>query len=150
MKTRFSIVAAAFVALQAAACGGGADQGQAGQASASVRLPLAPGRPGVAYLMLPISGDRGALVSVTSPRIARIELHETMAAGSMSSMRPLPRIAVHDGEVLAFAPGGRHLMLFGVDPALHPGDTVNLSFNFERGAPQAVAARVVAANERRP
>ena len=147
MKQAFSALLAASLAFQVAACSGGGDAGAAAGSSATVRLPLAPGRPGIAYLMLPVSGERGALVSVTSPRIGRIEMHETMATGSMSSMRPLARIPVRAGQVLAFAPGGRHLMLFEMDPRLHAGDRVELSFNFEQGAPQRVSATVATGDE---
>ena len=146
MKRTAWLLAAA-LAVPAAGCDGASNSTPAAEQAATVRLPLAPGRPGVAYLSLRVRGDRGALVSVTSPRIGRIEMHETMSSGSMSSMRPLQRIPIRDGEEIAFVPGGRHLMLFGMDPALRPGDTVALSFNFERGAPERLPATVVAAND---
>lgn len=147
MKNGFFAFAAGLLALQAAGCGenGGTD---ARQAAATIRLPLVPGRPGVGYLMLPVMGDRGALVSVTSPRIGRIEMHESMTSGGMSSMRPLQRIPVEDGQVLAFAPNGRHLMLFDMDPRLRAGDRVDLSFNFDVGGPQQVEATVVTGDAR--
>ena len=147
MKRGVSALASVLIALQAAACGGGGGEAARNDA-ATIRLPLAPGRPGVGYLMLPVRGNRGALVSVTSPRIGRIELHETMSSGGMSSMRPLGRIPVRDGQLIAFAPTGRHLMLFEMDPTLRAGDRVLLSFNFERGEPQDVTATVTTGDAR--
>ena len=57
---------------------------------------------------------------------------------------PLERIPVRDGETLAFAPGGRHLMLFDVDPAVRAGGRIELVLNFERGDPVTLVAEVVA------
>lgn len=109
------------------------------------RLAAVPGRPAAAYLALPIRGDRGALLSVSSPQAARVEMHETMSAGTMASMRPLARVPVRDGDLLAFSPGGRHVMLFGVDPAVRPGGRLTLILNFERGPPLPLDVAVIAA-----
>lgn len=108
---------------------------------ATVRLPAVPGRPGAGYLSLNIQGDKGALVSVTSPQAGRIEMHETMrGGGQMSAMRPLARIPVSDGETVRFEPGGRHLMLYDLTEDLAPGGRVVLSFHFERGPPETIEA----------
>ena len=115
-----------------------------------VRLAAVPGRPASAYLAVPIRGDRGALVSVTSPKAARVEMHETMTQGTMTSMRPIARIPVRDGEMLGFSPGGRHLMLFGLDPAVRPGGRLSLILNFERGPPLPLDAAVIAAGGEAP
>jgi periplasmic copper chaperone A len=113
----------------------------------NIRLAAVPGRPAAGYFELRIEGDRGALVSVTSPQAGRIEMHETMSSGSMSSMRPLQRIAVRDGDNLVFAPGGRHLMIYDVDPAVRPGGELSFTLNFERGPPRTLSATVRAAGE---
>jgi periplasmic copper chaperone A len=109
-----------------------------------VRLPAVPGRPAVGYFELDIDGDRGALTGVASPQARRVEMHETMAAGTMSAMRPLRRIPVR-GERLTFAPGGRHLMLYELAPAVRAGGRILLVLHFERGEPRTLAARVEAA-----
>ena len=64
----------------------------------------------------------------------------------MASMRPLARIDVRYGEIV-FAPGGRHLMLFGVDPALKPGDQIPLVLHFSNKGVAAVSARVIGPGE---
>jgi copper(I)-binding protein len=111
--------------------------------TAVVRMPAVPGRPAAGYFELRIRGDRGALVSVDSPHAGRIELHETMSSGNMSSMRPLERIPVRDGEMLSFRRGGRHLMLFDLDRNLAPGDQVILLLEFERGTPVGISATLM-------
>lgn len=112
----------------------------------TVRLAAVPGRPAAGYFELAIEDDLGALVSVTSPQARRVEMHETMSAGNMTSMRPLARIPVRKGERLSFAPGGRHLMLFDVDPNIRPGGRIMLVLHFERGgASRPLSFQVVSA-----
>jgi copper(I)-binding protein len=133
-------ILAALAAL--AACG---NPGPAAPPSptATIRIAAVPGRPAAGYLSLTVHGDRGALLSVTSPKARRIEMHETMTSGNMSAMRPLERIEVRDGETLRFTPGGRHLMIFDLDPRIPAGGHVTLLFNFERGGAQIVSALLV-------
>src|ERR1051325_2759457 len=135
-------IAAALLAL--AACGRSGEELDVLPAPA-VRLAAIPGRPAAGYLALLIHGDRGALVSVTSPQAARIEMHETMSAATMTSMRPLARIPVHDGDTLTFSPGGQHLMLFGLAPSVRPGPRIALILHFERGQAERLTAAVEAA-----
>jgi copper(I)-binding protein len=133
-------ILAALLAL--AACGNPGPSA-ATSPTATIRLAAVPGRPAAGYLSLAVRGDRGALVSVTSPLAGRIEMHETMASGTMTSMRPLLRIPVRDGDILAFTPGGRHLMLFDLDRSVSAGSRVALVFHFERGGPATLSAEVV-------
>jgi periplasmic copper chaperone A len=110
-----------------------------------VRLPAVAGRPASGYFSLTIDGDRGALMSVTSRQARRTEMHETMNGANMTSMRALDRISVNNGDEVTFTPGGRHLMLYDLDPGIRPGSHIILVFNFERGPPRSLDARVVAA-----
>ena len=113
-------------------------------AMAQVRLAAVPGRPAAGYLSLVVGGDRGALVSVSSPQAGRVEMHETMAHGNVSSMRPVARIPVRGGEMISFTPGGRHLMLYDLAPAVGAGGRMDLILHFERGGDEALVAEVVA------
>ncbi len=150
MRTSVSILAAL---LALSACGQPAISGNDASANTAatnavsavtgpvVRLPAVAGRPGSGYFDYRVEGDRGALVSVTSPQVGRIEMHETMnMAGHMSEMRPIARIPVRDGETLSFAPGGRHLMLFDIDRSVAAGSRIDLILHFERGDPVTIGA----------
>jgi copper(I)-binding protein len=137
MRTIVSVLAAL---LMLAGCGRTADSELPSDNPAVIRLPVVTGRPGSGYFDLRIAGDHGALLSVTSPEADRIEMHETMMSGTMASMRPIARIPVRDGELLRFAPGGRHLMVYGIRPGVAAGDTIHLVFHFERGGTQQLAA----------
>lgn len=120
-----------------------APKGAAAAPGAIVRLHAVPGRPAAGYFDYRVAGDRGALVSVSSPQAGRVEMHETMNRGGMSEMRPLARIPVRDGEALSFTPGGRHLMLFDVARDIPAGGRIALILHFERGDPVTISATLV-------
>lgn len=60
------------------------------------------------------SGRTVTLVGVHSDAVRTIEMHETVHENGMAGMRRLPSVALAPGSTVPFAPGGRHLMLFGV------------------------------------
>lgn len=108
-----------------------------------VRLAAVPGRPAAGYFDYRVTGERGALASVSSPQAARVEMHETMTMGNMSEMRAIGRIPVRDGDTLHFAPGGRHLMLFDIARDVPAGGRIDLVLHFERGGPVTLPATLV-------
>lgn len=114
---------------------------------ARVQLPPVGGRPGVAYFTLTSNNDPTKLVSVTSPRVERIELHETVTEGGVSRMRPLDSSVFPGNGKLVFEQAGKHAMLFGIDPDIKSGDTIPLTFNFEPAPPVTVEAQVGAIGE---
>lgn len=116
-----------------AACQGAPQQPAVTVTDAVVTVPAVPGGPGAGYFILRGAGGGGTLQAMASPRVERIELHETRSEGGMSRMAAIGQVAVGNGEV-RFEPGGKHAMLFGVDPALKVGDRLTLTFTFE-GAP---------------
>ena len=142
---RLILATAAFLAL--AAC----DRGQPPEPEvevedATVMLPVVPGRPGAAYFTLRANNDPTRIVSVTSPKAERIELHETREENGISKMGPMKDLTFPPGGVLEFKPGGRHSMVFGIDPSLKAGDRISLTFTFEPATPVTVEAEVHAAN----
>ena len=112
-----------------------------------VRLPPVSGRPAAAYFTLESNNDPTKLVSVSSPKVERIELHGTATEGGIARMRPVEDLVFPSNLKLEFAPGERHAMLFGVDPALKPGDSIPLTFTFEPAPSVTVQARVRAFGE---
>ena len=141
---RLILATAALLAL--AACNQGPPPKSAVEVEeAMVMLPVVPGRPGAAYFTLRTNNDPTKIVSVTSPRIERIELHETRQENGVSKMQPIADTTFPAGGVTEFKPGGRHAMLFGLDPALKPGDKIPLTFTFEPAPAVTVEAEVHAA-----
>lgn len=121
-----AIAAALCVAL--AACGNPKPVREAEVVDAWVRLPAAPGRPGAAYFTVRAGADSLTLTKVTSPRVERVELHESNMTDGMMQMTPIPSLPIAAGEDAQFVPGGRHAMLFGIDPAVKAGDKIALRF----------------------
>jgi periplasmic copper chaperone A len=139
MRMTVPILAAA---LSLAGCGQTSEPICVTAPAPSIRLPAVPGGPGAGYFSI---RAQSVLVSVSSPRVQRIEMHETMTSGQMTSMRPIARATADQCGEISFGPGGRHLMLFGIDPIVRPGDDIPLVFHFEEGHQRTMAATVVAA-----
>lgn len=116
-----------------------------------VRLPAVAGRPGAAYFTLSGGASGATLLKVSTPAAIRTELHESMAGHSgMMSMKPIAQVAVAGGEQLAFAPGGKHVMLYDVSPSVKPGQSVPLSLALADGSTLTAEAKVVAAGDAAP
>jgi copper(I)-binding protein len=111
-----------------------------------VRLPAVAGRPAAAYFTLH-GGEKGAiLIGVSSPDAKSASLHESMTMNGMSSMAPLTQIAAPAGGKVTFEPGGKHVMLFDLKPAIAPGGTVRLRFAFADGKTLDASLPAVAAS----
>ncbi|HEY9552071.1 copper chaperone PCu(A)C [Allosphingosinicella sp.] len=115
-----------------------------------IRLPAVGGRPASGYFTAAAGAMPEAIVNVTSPSPGRLEMHESMSDGGMSSMRQIETVPFEAGEPLMFEPGGKHLMLFSLDPTVKPGDTLALTFAFSRAQPVTVQAQVIAAGDPAP
>ena len=119
------------------------DSASLGVSDAWIRLSPVPNSPSAAYFTLHGGKAAEQLTAVTSPQVQRSEMHETMAGDhAMSMMAPLRQVAVPAGGTVTFAPGGNHVMLFGLDPAASAGREVRLDFAFASGRTLSAKARV--------
>jgi len=118
---------------------------------AFVRLAAVEGRPAAAYFTLDGGATDATLVSVATDAAIRVELHESMAAsGGMMTMDAVRAVPVKAGATVAFAPGGKHAMLFDVNPRITPGTKVPLTFAFADGTRVRADAHVIAAGDPAP
>ena len=70
----------------------------------------------VAYLDLSNRGSAEVtLLKATSSHAKTIEIHQSTRRGNMVSMRRLDKVVIPGKETVRLAPGGLHLMLFGVE-----------------------------------
>jgi copper(I)-binding protein len=127
------LLAPTFAATLLAACQRPPEPPRVSVENAVVTVPAVPGGMGAAYFTLKTNQDATRLVSISSPSIQSIELHETREQGGRTQMAPLDAQGAVFGpsEPLTFAPGGKHAMLMGMDPALKVGGKVRLTFNFD-------------------
>lgn len=115
-----------------------------------VRLPAVSGRPGAAYFTLKGGKTADTLLSVSTSAALRAELHETMAHDGRMSMQPIRDVPLPAGGTLAFAPGGKHVMLFDIGPNVKVGDKVPLAIALAGGKRIEVQAQVVGAGDPPP
>jgi copper(I)-binding protein len=115
-----------------------------------VRLPAVQGNPGAAYFTLKGGREAEALVAASSPAAVRAELHESMEHGGMMSMAPVKSVALPAGGEIAFAPGGKHVMLYDIAPSVQPGETMPLVLSLADGSKLETQAKVVAAGQPAP
>jgi len=103
------------------------------------------GRPAAAYFTVHGGPTPTTLISVTTDVAIKSEMHETMAKNGVTSMTPLARVDIPANTDVAFAPGGRHVMLFDMNSGIKPADRVTLTFAFADGTRIINNATVVAA-----
>jgi copper(I)-binding protein len=148
-KVRKKSIAATALALCLLA--GGCDRppphGSVRVGEATVRLPAVEGQPGSAYFALEAGSEGTRLLSVSSPLVRRIELHESKMEGSVSRMKRQKDVEFPPHGKLVFEPGGRHAMLFGINSAVKAGTKLPLTFAFNVAPPVTVDAEVRALGE---
>ena len=115
-----------------------------------VRLAAVPGSPAAAYFRLNGGPTDNVLLTVTTEVAIKSELHETASTGGAMTMRPIQRVALPADSELSFAPGGKHVMLFNVNPGIKAGSRVPLVFTFVDGLRIEYNARAIAAGDPPP
>ena len=106
--------------------------------NAWVRGPLAGRTVTAAYCDIANFGDRPVdIIGFDSDHPGlRVEIHESTEHGGMMQMRRLARVTIPAKATVSFAPGGKHLMLFGFDGSaevtlaatLESGETIPVVF----------------------
>ena len=73
------------------------------------------------------------ITGATSQAFAEAMIHETRVENGMSSMQHVDRLPLPAKGSVAFAPGGRHLMLMDPARALREGDKVRITLRLADG-----------------
>ena len=95
------------------------------------------------YLMLVnATAAEDVLVGVSSPRAARVEVHEMTMQDGVMQMRAVERLAVPAGGSIELAPSGRHLMFYGVAQPFAEGEAIPVRLTFERAGEMDVSLPV--------
>jgi len=128
-----------------------APKGEVSASNGWVRLPAVASQPGAAYFIVNGGATPDTLLAVSSPAALKAELHESMKGEhGMMAMQPLKDVAVPAGARLEFAPGGRHVMLFSIGPAVKAGQKIPLQLSFASGKTVQIDAQVVGAGDPAP
>jgi copper(I)-binding protein len=119
-----------------------------GVSDVRISLPAVPGRPGAAYFTLKGGEKDNRLLQLSSPQIIRTELHESKMEGGVMSMTAIEGgVAVPSGGTVKFEPGGKHAMLFDINPSVKAGGKIKLSFTYADGRVIETDATVKAAGD---
>lgn len=137
---------AAFTVLMLASC---APDPELRIDDAVVRLAATPKNPAAGYFTVVGGPKADRLLDVSSPVVIRTEMHESMAGHSgMMSMKPIEGgIEVPAGRAVEFKPGGKHVMMFNVNPGIVPPRTLQMIFTFASGERITVDAQVKRAGD---
>lgn len=107
---------------------------------AVVRLSAVPGRPAAGYFAVDGTAQVDRLIAVIAAPPTRIELHESMAMHGATTMAKLDGVDVPANGRLSFAPGGKHLMIFGLPASVKSGSSLPLTFVFAHAGKVPVKA----------
>ena len=118
--------------------------------AAWVRLNAVATGPAAAYFDVRGGATPATLISVSTDTAVRAEMHRSRMTGTMATMTPLTSIDVPAKTVVHFAPGGRHVMLFNVNPGVKSGGAMTFTFTFADGERILQTATVVAAGDPAP
>lgn len=106
-----------------------------------VRLPAVPRQPAALYFTIRGGAVDDTLIGVSADNAIRAEMHRTMKApDGMAAMTPLAEVTVPAHATLKFAPGGLHVMLFDVNPAIKPPRVMPINFTFRSAAHYTISA----------
>ena len=153
MKTFTTLILAILVLSFVSACGASTESGASSSAGDAPQIkvmdpwsrpsPMMAGN-GVVYMMLMNEGGSAdKLVSVETDVAEVAELHETKMENDVMKMSPIEGgIEVPAGGSAELKPGGMHVMLINLKKELVPGETVELTLNFEKSSPLTVKAEI--------
>lgn len=94
-----------------------------------------PGGQGPAAGYMTIHGGEQPvkLLRVTSEGAMRIEMHESVEDNGVMKMKALDSVDVPARTEVKFAPGGRHLMIFDINPAMLEEGRMSMTMLFSDG-----------------
>lgn len=87
-------------------------------------------------------GEADRLVSASSPRAGRVEIHEMSMTGGVMQMRALDGLDIPVGATVALAQGGNHLMFEDVTAPFVVGETIPVTLHFEKAGDISVSLPV--------
>lgn len=125
-----AIVAPLTLPLFLAACG---DPAPSYIDQAYVRLSPNKDTPSAGYFVAH-GGDAGVqLRGVMTDYALKVEMHESVSDGGMMTMKPVESVDVPAKGSVAFAPGGKHLMIWGVNDTAISRGKMQLTFLMSNG-----------------
>jgi copper(I)-binding protein len=107
---------------------------------------------GIGYLTIENKGvTPDKLTGASTPAAAQAQLHEMSMDNGVMKMRPVESgLLIPPGQSVPLAPGGRHLMLMGLNGPLKEGGKMPLTLQFEKAGTVEVTLDVQAVGAQQP
>lgn len=98
--------------------------------SGYIELGATPDRPAAGYFTVEGGEQPVDLVAVTADLAQRVDMHESVKENGMMMMKPLRSVPVPAKGEMQFAPGGKHLMIWNINPAAIEAGRLPMVFVF--------------------
>lgn len=98
--------------------------------SGHIVMGATPDRPAVGYFRVEGGPQPVELVAVTSSFAQRVEMHESVREDGMMTMKPVLRVPVPADGDMEFKQGGKHLMIWNINPAAVRAGKLPMQFIF--------------------
>lgn len=83
-----------------------------------IQLNPNPSAPAAGYFVIHGGEQPVQLLRVTSDGAMRIDMHQSVMTNGMMTMEPIESVDVPAKETVRFEPGGKHLMIHQINPAI--------------------------------
>lgn len=156
--THFAPVALSLATLGLAGCSGettdtaapAADEVALEVSNARLMLPAVAGNPGAIYFDVKNTGEKNyAIRRADVEGAGSAELHGSMEMQGQMMMDSVGQVLVNAGGSESFAPGGFHVMVFDLDPALAAGGTTDMTLTVVGGKKKTFPVEIRAAGDER-
>lgn len=77
-----------------------------------------------------------AIVAAHSGRFASVEIHRSFMQDGMMRMEPVPNLGIEAGASRKLEPGGLHFMMMQPVEPTRPGETIQVTIEFDDGSLQ--------------
>ncbi|MEJ7925585.1 copper chaperone PCu(A)C [Sphingobium sp. AN641] len=98
-----------------------------------VRVSPNKDSPSAGYFTAHAGETAVTLRGVLTDRALRVEMHESVNEGGVMKMKPIDSVDIPAKGKVVFAPGGKHIMLWGVNPDAVAQGKMPLTFLFSNG-----------------
>lgn len=109
---------------------------------ASISVAANADSPSAGYFTVHGGPEAVQLRAVTMDVAHRVEMHESVMDKGMMTMRPMEQVDIPAKSSVTFAPGGRHVMIFGLNPAVAKAGKADMTLIFSNGDRLIVTAAV--------
>jgi len=131
VRRLFALTALSAAALTLSGCEENLGKGQQlNVVSGHIVMGATPDRPAVGYFRVEGGPVPVQLVAVTADLAQRVEMHESVKENGMVTMKPLNSADVPAKGELVFKQGGKHLMIWHINPAAVRAGKLPMAFVF--------------------